>query len=187
MLGGKARAYPGEKTLATCVGEIRVRRNSVVRTDADGNKTFFTVETSLQDLVGLDSRIDPPQTGPQFNPGRWRHYKTAFLCRRRRVRISVTRLGKILPFGYFYFSQGILKGGVSLYCWPPVWLFWNKLYDNWQFLFLFSKQANPNRSNRRSTVQWYFPLKYSLLEHFIHFYTNEEFQNKIRCTYLNIH
>ncbi len=31
--------------------------------------------------------------------------------------------------------QVILKGEVSLYCWPPVWLVWNQLYDNWQFLF----------------------------------------------------
>ncbi len=54
--------------------------------------------------------------------------------------------------------QGILKGEVSLYHWPPVWLVWNQLYDNWQFLFLFAKQANPNRSNRRSMVQWYFPF-----------------------------
>ncbi len=61
--------------------------------------------------------------------------------------------------GLFYWSnQGILKGEVSLYCWPPVWLVWNQLYDNWQFLFLFTKQAFTNRSNRRSTVQWYFPL-----------------------------
>ena len=30
--------------------------------------------------------------------------------------------------------QGILKGEVSLYHWPPVWLVWNQLYDNWQFL-----------------------------------------------------
>ncbi len=51
--------------------------------------------------------------------------------------------------------QGILKGEVSLYHRPPVW---NQLYDNWQFLFLFAKQTKPNQSNRRSTVQWYFPL-----------------------------
>ncbi len=55
-------------------------------------------------------------------------------------------------------KQGILKGEVSLYHWPPVWLVWNQLYDNWQILFLFAKQANPNQSNRRSMVQWYFPL-----------------------------
>ncbi len=54
--------------------------------------------------------------------------------------------------------QGILKGVVLLYHWPPVWLVWNQLYDNWQFLFLFAKPTNPNQSNRRSMVQWYFPL-----------------------------
>ncbi len=62
-------------------------------------------------------------------------------------------------------SQGILKGEVSLYRWPPVWLVWNQLYDNWQFLFLFATQTNQNQSNRGSTVQWYFPLWYSLLQH----------------------
>ncbi len=55
-------------------------------------------------------------------------------------------------------NQGILKGEVSLYCWPLVWLVCNHLYDNWQFLFLFAKQTNPNQPNRRSTVQWYFSL-----------------------------
>ncbi len=54
--------------------------------------------------------------------------------------------------------QGILKGEVSLYCWPPFLLF---------YIFIFSKkkkklsvvvQQIPNQSNRRSTVQWYFPL-----------------------------
>ncbi len=54
--------------------------------------------------------------------------------------------------------QGILKGEVSLYHWPPVWLVRNQLYDYWQFLFIFSKQTNPNQSNRRSMVQWYFPF-----------------------------
>ncbi len=57
-----------------------------------------------------------------------------------------------------YLDQGILKGEVSLYCWPPARLAWYQLYDNWQFLFLFSKQANSNQWNSRSTVQWYFPL-----------------------------
>ncbi len=55
-------------------------------------------------------------------------------------------------------NDGILKGEVSLYCWRPVWLVWNKLYDNWQFLFLFAKQTNPNQSNRRSMVHWYLPF-----------------------------
>ena len=57
-----------------------------------------------------------------------------------------------------FIYQGTLKGEVSLYCGPPVWLVWNQLYDNWQFLFLFAKQTNPNQSNRRSIVQWYCPL-----------------------------
>ncbi len=50
-----------------------------------------------------------------------------------------------------------LNGDVSLYHWPPVWLVWNQVYDNWQFFFLFAKQTNPNQPNRRLTVQWYFP------------------------------
>jgi len=37
-------------------------------------------------------------------------------------------------------SQGTLKGQVSLYCWPPVWLVGNQLYDNWQF-FCFYLQS----------------------------------------------
>ncbi len=64
---------------------------------------------------------------------------------------------------WWIFNQGILKGEVSLYHWPPVWLVWNQLYDKWQILFLFAKHTNPNQSNRRSMVLWYFPLKYSLL------------------------
>jgi hypothetical protein len=31
----------------------------------------------------------------------------------------------------------LLKGELSLYCWPPVWLVWNQLYDYWQILFFF--------------------------------------------------
>ncbi len=69
----------------------------------------------------------------------------------------------LLKLGKFCFSasliakkwrrdQRILKGEVSQYRWPPVWPVWNQLYDNWQFLFLFAKQTNPNQSNRRSTV-----------------------------------
>ncbi len=59
------------------------------------------------------------------------------------------------PAHYQYLYQGILKGEVSLYCWPPVWLVWDQLYDYWQFLFLFAKQTNPNQSNRRSVVRQY--------------------------------
>ncbi len=51
------------------------------------------------------------------------------------------------------FNQEILKGEVSLYRWPPVWLVWIQLNDFWQFLFLFSNQTDSNQSNRRSMVQ----------------------------------
>jgi hypothetical protein len=59
---------------------------------------------------------------------------------------------------HLWFQNGILKGEVSLYCWPTVWLVWNQLYDYWQFWFLFAKQTNPSQSNRRSMVQWYSSL-----------------------------
>ncbi len=49
-------------------------------------------------------------------------------------------------------SQGILKGEVSLYHWPPVWLVWNRLYDNWQFLFLFAEKTKPVKQEVKSTV-----------------------------------
>ncbi len=35
--------------------------------------------------------------------------------------------------------RGNTKGG-SMYRWPLVWLVWNQLYDNWQFLFLFANR-----------------------------------------------
>ncbi len=50
--------------------------------------------------------------------------------------------------------HGILKGDITVLltsCWV-----WNQLYDNWHFLFLFAKQTNPNKLNRRSTVLYYY-------------------------------
>jgi hypothetical protein len=41
------------------------------------------------------------------------------------------------------------------------------VYDNWQFLLSFAKQTNPNRSNRRSIVQWYFSLQYSMVQYLL--------------------
>jgi hypothetical protein len=47
-----------------------------------------------------------------------------------------------LRFSYYYHILNRLaycagreykRGEVSLYCWPPVWLVWNQLYDNWEF------------------------------------------------------
>jgi len=54
------------------------------------------------------------------------------------------------------FDQGILKGEVSLFSRPPVWLVWNQLYDNWQFLFLFLKQTNPQSNRGKGKLTWPF-------------------------------
>ncbi len=80
-----------------------------------------------------------------------------------------------------WLGQGTLEGEVSLYCWPPVWLVWNQLYDCWHFSFLFAKQANPNRSNRRSTIQWYFPFSVPWLG--LCLYTEKVLQEITRCFY----
>ncbi len=37
-------------------------------------------------------------------------------------------------YTWSWLCKGILKGEVSLYRWPPIWLVWNQLYDYWQFL-----------------------------------------------------
>jgi hypothetical protein len=54
--------------------------------------------------------------------------------------------------GFLWTNQGMLKGEVSLYCWPPVWLVWNELYDNWQFLFLFAKRHLPHNLGKIARV-----------------------------------
>jgi hypothetical protein len=74
------------------------------------------------------------------------------------VLVYVLFFGKLDLFLDMQQIQGILKGEVWLYCWPPVKLVWNQLYDNLQFLFLFAKQAYQKKSKRRSMVQRYFPL-----------------------------
>ncbi len=79
-------------------------------------------------------------------------------CRYAQFRYAECRGATSSALFTFGQVQGILKGEVSLYHWPPVWLVWNQLYDNWYFLFLFAKHTNPNQSNRRSTVQLYFPF-----------------------------
>ncbi len=58
--------------------------------------------------------------------------------------------------------QGILKGKVSLYHWPPVWPVWISLFCKKKMSVII--QLIPNQSNRRSPVQWCFPLWYSLIE-----------------------
>ncbi len=93
---------------------------------------------------------------------KWKTWKK----RRNKIIRSRTKFVLTTEFVSAVFSlakQGILKGEVSLYSGPPVWLVWNQLYDNRWFLFLFAKETNTNQSNRSSMVQ-YFPLKYSLDE-----------------------
>jgi len=77
-------------------------------------------------------------------------------CRRLRVNLLAAKLITTWMTKKRNFEQEILKGEVSPYYWPPVWLVWNQLFENWNFLFLFAKQTNSNQSNRRSMVQWYF-------------------------------
>jgi len=86
------------------------------------------------------------------------HWAHQFPCNQNNLNFYRARMPSVCLVCLCRTGQGILKGEGSLYHWPPVWLVWNQLYDNWQFLFLFAKQTNPNQSNRRSTVQWYFPL-----------------------------
>ncbi len=50
-------------------------------------------------------------------------------------------------------KQRILKGAVSLYHWPPVWLVWNQLYDNWQF-FCFYLQNRLIQTSQ--TGDWWY-------------------------------
>ncbi len=123
---------------------------------------YASIDSTTQSLsLGIMSQVFyfcATATGKMFYT--WFFLYSIPICQRNCFRI----------FFHFYFlnasgnsttqslNQEILKGEVSLYCWPPVWLVWNQLYDNWQFLFLFAKQTNPNQSNRRSMVLWYFPL-----------------------------
>ncbi len=58
--------------------------------------------------------------------------------------------------------QGILKGEVSLYHWPPVWLIWIQLYDKTFFVFI----CKTDYSVSQTGGQWYidtsplvFPVK----------------------------
>ncbi len=44
-------------------------------------------------------------------------------------------------YSMYTHTQTAHRGGeVSMYHWPPVWLVWNQLYDNWQFLFSFANR-----------------------------------------------
>jgi hypothetical protein len=55
-------------------------------------------------------------------------------------------------FTPYIMGPGNTKGEVSLYQWPPVWLVWNQLYDNWQFLF---SLQNRLIQTSKTGGQWY--------------------------------
>jgi hypothetical protein len=61
------------------------------------------------------------------------------------------------------YMHGILKGEVSLYHWPPVWLVWNQVYDNWQiFVFIcntdWSKPVKQEGNGTRILHPLVFPV-----------------------------
>ncbi len=73
-------------------------------------------------------------------------------------------------------QQWMLKVEVSLYRWPPVWLVLQIKTK------IVSCQLIPNQSNRRSMVQWYFPLQYSLKS--VYFFSQMSMKRlKIRPTF----
>jgi hypothetical protein len=47
----------------------------------------------------------------------------------------ITILTDLTANTYKQMLQGIIKGEVSLYHWPPVWLVWTQLYENWKVWF----------------------------------------------------
>ncbi len=107
---------------------------------------FLCIETTVVDENWLeeDYKLQHLFCGALYNQRKFQ--KCAVLL--RWVTFSVIKTQPSFITVAFQLLQGILK----LYHWPPIWLVWNQLYDNWQFLFLFAKQTNPNQSNRRSTV-----------------------------------
>ncbi len=84
--------------------------------------------------------------------------------------ISRYNIALLTCLGQYIWSyrQGTLKGENITVHWPPVWLVWNQLFDNYQFSFLFAKQINPNQSNRRSMVTniFFFQLLRSCVKEF---------------------
>ena len=91
-------------------------------------------------------------------------------CRRLRVNLLAAKLKMTWLTKKRNFEQGILKGEVSLYYWPPVWLIWNRMRTE---IFCFYLQ---NRLIQTSQTggQWYsdtsflvFPVL-SLWHHSLH-------------------
>ena len=78
-------------------------------------------------------------------------------CRRLRVNLLAAKLKMTWLTKKKKFWAGNTKGG-SVTVLLTSCLTSLESYENWNFLFLFAKQTNSNQSNRRSMVQWYFPL-----------------------------
>ncbi len=55
-------------------------------------------------------------------------------------------------FNFERSDQGMLKGEVSLYHWPPIWMVWISLLCKLKQKLSVVIQLIPNKSNRRSTV-----------------------------------
>ena len=59
--------------------------------------------------------------------------------------------------------QGILKGEVSLYHWPPVWLFWISLFFLIKTEIISSQTADSEPVKQEVNGTVILPLKYSLV------------------------
>ncbi len=76
-------------------------------------------------------------------------------------------------------GQGILKREVLLYHWPPVWLVWNQLYDNWKlFIYLQNKLIQTSQTGgqgilKREVLLYHWPpvwlVWYQLYDNWIFF------------------
>ncbi len=155
----------------------------------NGEKRFFDVDTSfpgLNPVLGRPGgdpachRSSPCSVSARFfrresrrvatpaasapSRRRCRRCRRWWNCRRRRTVDPPTRRPsrnfiKLFFNGHRWWGQGILRGEVSLYHWPPVWMVlessvWRLLF----FLFLFAKQTSPNhRSMYTDTSSFSIP------------------------------
>ncbi len=86
--------------------------------------------------------------------------------------IRLQQLERAIIFLQSYI-QGILKGEVSLCCWPPVWLVWNQLYDNWQFLFYLQNRLIQTGQTGGQQYSDASPFSIPWWGHRVIFYTQE--------------
>jgi len=52
---------------------------------------------------------------------------------------------------------GNIKEEVTLYCWPPVWLVWNLLYDN-RRLFFFGLSRFWTEAQNKESLKWLYSV-----------------------------